>query len=917
MRVVIACWDALAPPERRDHRVRPPALPLRWLFRFSLLAHPPDVRRRFGNEMERILTDDIRAARAGGSLEVMRVLLRSLLDIVRAGLRERFAGDEANAVLDRHQRRRGSGMDHLQADMRFAIRSLSRRPGFTLVAVLTLALGIGATTAIFSVVNGVLLRSLPFADSERLVRLWETVRDDPSGPFDGSNSPVTFQDYQASATTIETMALFARSRPTLTGLGEPEIQNGARVTPDFFRVMRAEPELGVTFTAEQSLPGGPLAVVISDAFWRERLGGRTDVLGQTLELNGELHEIVGVAPPGFGFPDGTRLWMAVRNNDENCNRGCVYLNTVGRLRDGVTVEQAQAEMHAIADRLSLEFPNAMANRTMMVASLQDTVVGDVRAALLVLLGAVGLVLLIACANVANLLIARGATRTDEMAVRVALGAGRRRILSQLLTESMLLAMAGCAAGVALAAAGVTALRELSPGEIPRLEEVGLDATAILFAVGLSALTALLFGFMPALQLLRTPVASVLRQDAARTVGARRGLGRGALLAGEVALSLVLLVGAGLLLRSFASMQRVDTGFLVEDIAQFSLSLPESGYPSPDDAVRFFGLLHERLEAQSSVGDAALVVGAPLSDFALWTSFERTDMPPPAPGESSSAAMRIVDENLFGLLDIEVVAGRPFASTDRQGAQPVAIINQRLAREFFGDDDPIGRRLRVGISVGYPEEAPRTIVGIVEDVRTSRLTGDPDPELYVPYAQSGSRFATLVVRSAITPAAALSAARAEIAALDARLPMRDPGALQKLLDGHTARPRFYLLLLSIFATLAIALAAVGLYGVVAYLVAQRSREIGVRIALGAGAADVVRLVVRQGFGPALIGAAAGLAIAFAGSRIMESLLFGVTPGDPLTFAGTTAALLAVAFLACLVPAGRATRIPPASALKAER
>jgi predicted permease len=541
----------------------------------------------------------------------------------------------------------------------------------------------------------------------------------------------------------------------------------------------------------------------------------------------------------------------------------------------------------------------------------------VKAALFVLLGAVGLVLLIACANVANLLIARGATRADEMAIRAALGAGRRRIFSQLMTESVLLATTGGVAGVVLAAAGVRALKALSPGQIPRLDEVGLDATAVLFALAISMVTALLFGLAPAFQLIRTPLAGTLRQDANRTVGSRRGLGRAALLATEVALSLVLLVGAGLLLRSFASMQRVDTGYTTDEIAHITLALPEASYATADDAVRFFDTLEERLEAQPGIDEVALVVGAPLSDFAYWTSFTRADLPPPAPGEGLSASLRIVDEDFAPTMGIAVIDGRPFAAADRHGALPVALINRELARDAFGDVDPIGKQITMGLNPGYVEDQPRTIVGIVEDLRTSSLTGDVDPELYIPFAQAGSSFATVLMRPNGAAHSALADARLAVHAMDANLPIRDPGTIGELVDRHTARPRFYLLLLTLFAGLAITLAAVGLYGVVAYLVAQRSREIGVRIALGANAVDVMRLVVRQGFGPALLGAALGLSAALAGARIMSSLLFDVKATDPLTFAGTTAILLGIAFIACVVPAGRATRISPASALKAER
>jgi putative ABC transport system permease protein len=881
----------------------------RLLIRLALLAQPPETRHEFGPSMERLALDDIGAAKRRGD-SGLHASISAFVDIVASGLRARFRPSMHSLSSTRIQ-----PMDQLRSDLRFAVRSLLRRPGFTSTAVLTLALGIGSTAAIFSVVNGVLLRGLPYPESERLVRLWSTDRRAPGPLPDGSVSVVVFDDWKSRARSFESMAIWTRSRPTLTGLGEPELIAAGSVSEEFFRVFGAEPMLGRAFTSEERLPSGPLAVVVSEGFWRERLGARRDVLGETIELNGRSHQIVGIAPAGFDYPERARLWLANRNDPESCGRGCVYVNAVARLVPGVSLGAARAEMSGIADRLSVEFPDYLTNATVGMASLQETTVGDVRPALLILLGAVGMVLLIACANVANLLIARGASRADEMAVRVALGAGRRRILSQLITESVVLAVAAGVLGIGLAAAAARALPVVAPEGIPRLDEVGIDATVVLFTVGLVVLTTLLFGLAPAARLAATPVARTLRQDSTRMVG-RRGIGRSTLLAVEVGLSLMLLVGAGLLLRSFASLQRLDPGFRVADVAQFTVSLPSARYDGPADAVQFADEMERRLEALPGIEGVTSAMGVPLSQVSIWSSFQRSDRPEPAPGEGTSAALRPVDDDFFADMEIAVQRGRGFEASDRYGAVPVAVVNRRFADRFYPGEDPVGKRISIGVSVGYRTDADLTIVGVVEDVRWEQLTGDFEPEIYIPTAQAGSSFMTVLMRSA-DPGAAVRAARQEVLAMDAALPFRDPGTMQDLLDTHTIRPRFYLMLLAIFAGLAVALAAVGLYGVVAYLVAERRREIGVRMALGARAGQVVGLVMRQGLVPAGAGAAVGLAAALATGRVIQGLLFGITPTDTVTLIATTAVLLTVVVLACLLPARRATRIAPASALRAER
>jgi len=893
---------------------------LRLVFRLSLFAHERVARARFGAEMERLWRADVEGARGRGAGRAVWVALRGAWDVGASGLRERFRGgpDDWNAEATGERPRKAvTMMSHLGQDIRFAFRSLARQPGFTFVAVLTLGMGIGAAVATFSVVNGVLLRSLPYAEPERLVRIWSTDRRAPGGPTGGSVSPVVFQDWQERSTSFESMAALAGAAPTLTGLGEPEVLTGAQVTPQLFEVFGRNPVLGRTFTDEEMQPNGPPVVIVSHAFWRDRLGGGTDAVGRSLELNGVDREIVGVAPAGFEFPTNARIWLPLRNNPANCGRGCVYTNVIARLGPDVSLERAQQDMTAVSDRLSQEFANNLANRTAFLESLQATMVGDVRRALWLLLGAVGLVLLIACANVANLLIARATGRSDEIAVRTALGAGRGRIVTQLLTESLMLGLAGGTIGLGLSVWGVRLLRTLSADGIPRIHEVGLDGRVMLFAATTAIATTLLFGLAPALQLARTSIAGVLRQDAVRTAGGRRGFGRSALLAVEVGLSLLLLVGAGLLARSFATMQRIDPGFALDDITRFSISLPGAVYSSPDHSDVFFDELQTRLEAMPGVTAVGRTLYAPLSGNEYTSSFARTDRPPPAPGESPSSTMFVIDHRLFDALNIPVLEGRGFEATDRDGSTRVIIINRRFADLHFPGENAIGKSIRIGVSLGRSEQEPRTIIGITGDVRTVDLTVEPGPTFYVPYAQSGPGFATFMIRSVQPHGAILQQARSIVGQLDADLPIRNAGTGHELLSEQTARSRFYLFLFTVFAGLALALAAVGLYGVVAYLVAQRRREIGVRIVLGANAPRIVGLVLRQGLTPAVFGALGGLALALVGVRIMESLLFGIQPVDTLTFAATTALLLGVVVLACLIPALRATRFPPALALRAEQ
>ena len=795
-------------------------------------------------------------------------------------------------------------------DIRVACRSLLKDRVFSLVAVLTLALGTGATTAIFTVVNAVLLRPLPYHDADRIVALWQTARDNPRPSEGGSVSHVNFRDWKADARSFDAMALYSRANMVLAGLGDAEAVQGAVVTPGFFDVFNARPIIGRAFTDEDNLPTSPGFVIVSHGFWQERLGGRRDVIGQQIEISGKPREIIGVAPAGFSFPAGARLWMAVRNDDAKCGRSCVYLDGVARLSPGVTPASARQEMTLLARRLEERFPADNTNVTAGLSTLQDQAVGSVRLALFVLLGAVVMVLLIACANVANLLLVRGSAKRAELAMRAALGGSRLRLLRQLLTENTVLALAGAALGLLLADWSVSGLKLLAPPSLPRLGEIALDRAAYVFAIGLAAACTIVFGLGPALKLSGVPLATLLhgRGTSARSRSLR---GRGLLLAAEVALSLVLLSGAGLLLRSLWQIQAVDPGFTPANLTIFDVSLPPARYEDAPAVVRGFEQLDERLSALPGVDWVARISGLPLGPSEDVFSVRRTDKPAPPPGQVPSVLYRVVDEDYFRTLGIPLVAGRGFDGNDRAGAPAVVVINRQMAGKFWPGEDPVGK----GIDID-DERGVRTIVGIVEDVRSQDLTKPAQPELYLAHAQRASARATFVVHGSSATVSVLAAARNVVQQFDPKLPLLRPGSMQQLVDEASARPTFYLVLLALFAGLAVALAAIGVYGVVAYSVGQRTQEIGVRMALGASARDVVRLVVWQGVQPAGVGLAVGLATSLAAGRVIGSLLYETNPADPLTLAGTTGLLVAVVLVACVVPSRRAARVPPAVVLRGE-
>ena len=805
-------------------------------------------------------------------------------------------------------------MRTLLQDVRYALRTLSKSPGFTLVAVLALALGIGANTAIFSVVKAVLLSPLPYPDPERLVWVRETHREIPDEPASAPN----YNDWRTQANSFEGLAAYADTALTLTGEGvEPERVPAAVVSGNFFEVLGAAPALGRGFTAEEEVSGKHRVVVLSHGLWQRRFGASPEALGQTLIIGGNPYTVVGVAPPGFKTPvmeKPAQLWIpTVYNLTQNARRSD-YLDVVGRLKRGATIEQARAELSGIAARLAQEYPASNLGWDVKVVPLHERVVGDVRPALWILMGVVGFLLLISCANVANLQLARAAARRQEIAVRTALGARRGRIVRQFLTESVMLALAGGVLGLLLAMWGVELLVALSPGNIPRLDEVGLDARVLAFTFGVSLVTGVVFGLLPALSASKTDLGESLKEGGSR--GATTGRGtrrlRSSFVVAEIAIAVVLLAGAGLMIRSFIQVQAVDPGFRPERILALDLSLPRAKYQEEAQLAAFYEQLTARAAALPGVERAALVDSLPLEGGSV-LAFVIEGRPELPPEKVQDAKFNTATPDYFDVMGIGHVRGERLTAQHREGVPDACVINETMARKFWPDEDPVGKRLNIGDPASTPW---MTVVGVVRDARSSGLEKEPYPQVYMPALQFRRRAMTFVARTSGDPLALVPTVRRELAALDKDLPLYNVRTMEQVLADSISRRRFQMILIAAFAGLGLLLAAVGIYGVISYSVAQRTHEIGVRVALGARAKDILRLVVGQGLGLTLVGVGVGLAGAFALTRVMASLLYGVSATDPLTFAVVPLALLGVALLACLVPARRATKVDPMVALRYE-
>jgi putative ABC transport system permease protein len=796
------------------------------------------------------------------------------------------------------------------SDLRYAFRQLTRNPGFAAIAILTLALGIGACTAIFSVVNGVLLQPLDYPHSSQIIAIRET--NVPKFP-EFAVSPPNYLDWVKQTKSWQYLAAYTGAQINLTGEGEPQRLIGVKATAQYFNVYGIQPALGRWFVPEEDADGKNHVVVVSYPFWQRVFGGERNVVGRSIRLDGESYTVIGVTPPHFGQASKVDAWIPMGFKPEEINgdaRGGHYLSVIGRLRPGVTLEQAKAELQLLAAQLARQYPDSNKGWGVMMARLLDYGVRDVRAVLYTLLAAVGCVLLIACANIANLLLARATARHREISIRSALGASRLRLVRQLLTESVLLALAGGAAGLILARWGLDLLLALAPSTLPRTGEIQVNSAVLIFTLLLSLLTGVIFGIAPALLVAHTDVQEGLKQGARGTTDGRGRL-RGALVITEVAFALVLLGGAGLLARSFLRLTSVDPGFVPEHATVLRLALPEKKYEKPGQQLAFADSLLARVRALPGVKAAGLTHSLPLiSDWVLGFKIEgRPEIPP---SDLPSTNYYSVTPDYFPAMGIRLLRGRLFNSHDDLHAPRVAIINETLARQFFPNEDPLGKRLLV---TNGPD-VWRQIVGIVADIKQYGVDKETTSQTYELYAQSPFRSLNVVLRTEGSPASLAGALRPAVYATDKDQPVGAIQPLEEILGATMARQRFGTLLLAVFSVVALVIAAVGIYGVMAYSVVQRTGEFGIRMALGAQRSDVLRLVLSSAFKLVGLGLLIGFGATILTSRVMGSMLFQTSAHDPLTFTLTILLLAAVGLAACLLPARRATQVNPIEALRTE-
>jgi putative ABC transport system permease protein len=808
-------------------------------------------------------------------------------------------------------------MQTLWQDLRYGARILWKRPGFTLIAVVTLALGIGANTAIFSVVNALLLRSLPYPDSDRLVML--SVNED--GGKVGNTGFTTFVDWRERSRSFERMALIRSWGGVVTGRDGPVMVEGMRVSADYFRLLGVSPMLGRDFKTEEDRPDARFVIMLSHAFWEQRFSSDPNIIGRQIALSDENFTVVGVMPPGFedllaaNFYKPADVWAPVGYDVTQswACRDCGHLNAFARLKPGVTFDQAKAEMDAVMNGMMREHPKIYAHPGIAMIRLQDRLVGELRQGLLVLLVAVGFVLLIACANVANLLLARGNERAREMAIRLALGASRPRLIRQLSTESLSLSLAGAGAGLLLAMWGTELLVKLSPATMLKLQEAKTDWRVLGFTLLLSLMASVLFGSFPALQASKSDVQLALKEGGNSSQSGRQNRARGLLVVVEIALAMVLLVGAGLLIRSFERILSVTPGFEQRNLLAMTVPAIGARYRQDEQVVAFYRRMLDRVKALPGVEAAGIVSNIPFSGSYDTSGFNIEEKPLQNPAEAPQAQRYGITPDYLRAMGIPLLRGRPFNEQDSASAPLVALINETAAKRNWPNEDPIGKR----ISLGNVEKDPlRTIVGIVGDVSHYGLDDQTEMQAYVPHAQWTDSYMKLVVRASIDPASLTAAVRNEIRAMDAGAPVYDIATMRQMVSSSVAQRRFTLTLLSVFAAIALFLAAIGIYGVISHTVGQRMREIGIRVALGAQTGDVMKLIIGQGMILAAAGVSIGLVGALGLTRLMEGLLFGVSATDPLTFAAISLLLVLVAMLACYIPARRAAKVDPMVALRCE-
>ncbi|MFY9608146.1 MAG: ABC transporter permease [Blastocatellia bacterium] len=809
-------------------------------------------------------------------------------------------------------------METLWQDLRYGLRVMFKNKSFTAVAVFALSLGISANTAIFSVVNAILISPLPYKDPTRIVVPVSV--NTARGSKNGSITYADYLDWRNETEVFENVAVFSSQTADLTGGGEPERIEVAGVSEEYFAVMGVEPQIGRTFSADDYNPNSPRTLVISDSLWQRKFGGDPGMLEQPVFLNGRPYPVVGVMPKDSQWPDNFDMWvaMAVGPNPgpDLLRRDNMIFRGVARLNPGVKVEQATAAMATIARRLEQDFPESRKGWTNKAVPLRDFIVGDqLQLALMVLLAAVGCVLLIACVNVANLLLARAATREREIAIRLALGSSRLRLVRQLLTESVVLALMGGGAGLLLAFWGVDLLTAIAPADVPRLAEVKIDLHVLAFTIGTSILTSILFGLIPALHASKLNLNESLKEGGrSATEGARGGRIRSALVVAEVVLSLVLLAGAGLMVRSFMRLQQVDPGFNTNNLVTMSINCPSKRYPDDAKTVAFYKSVVDRVAASPGVESAAVSSALPLGGggFYLGRVFLIEGHPEPPAGPDTPAQWNVMGPGYFETTGIALLRGRSFDERDTTESNKVIVINESFARKAFPNEDPLGKRIRSW----RDENLLREIVGVVQDVRYFGRDDELRGLVYVPHTQNTWRSMSLSVRTTGDPAAMISAIRDQVWSVDKDLAIANPSTMKAILARSVAPQRFSMILLAVFAAVAMVLATVGVYSVLSYTVAQRSHELGVRMALGAQTGDVVKLVLVHGMRLTCIGTAIGVLSAFAVTRLLKSLLYEVSTTDPATFAAVTVLLLGTGLAACLIPARRAAKVDPMVALRYE-
>jgi putative ABC transport system permease protein len=803
-------------------------------------------------------------------------------------------------------------MKTLWQDARYGLRMLLKKPGFTLTAVITLGLGIGATSTIFSFVNGILLRPLPYQDSERLVLLDETAPKQGIASM-GVSFP-NFLDWQEQNRVFTGVAAYGGGDDyTLTGSGEPEELSGASVSYNTFEVLGVAPILGRTFTAEEDRPKNDLVVILSHELWERRFGAKPNVIGQKITLNNRSFTVIGVMPPGFKFPEVDDLWVPLALDTTMWTRNDHGLSAIARLKPGVTLEQAQSDISVVARRIEEQNPVTNEGMGVNLIPLREGLAGDYRKALYILMGVVGLVLLIACVNVANLLLARASARAKEIAIRTALGAGRWRIFRQLLTESVVLGLMGGALGLTLVFWGLDLLLAAIPIDLPFWMKFNLDGRVLGFTIGVTLLTGLIFGAAPALQASKVGLNESLKDGGRGASGVGRHRMLRSLVVAEVALSLVLLIGAGLMTRSFMRLQHTSAGLNPENLLTLRLNLPVSKYDTPEKRQAFYKELLERIGAAPGVAAAGAVSNLPLGGDNWGRSLTVEGFPVLPVGQAPAVNHCVITPNYFRAMGIPILMGRDFTNADASDLMKVTIIDERLAREYWPNESPLGKRVRFG----PPEdnEPWHVIVGVVGAIKHESLRLTRRRTVYLAHAQIAIDDMALTVRAA-NPENLTPVIRAQVKAMDPDLPIINVRTMTEVVSRSVWQPRLYAILFGVFAAVALALASVGVYGVMAYSVSERTREIGVRVALGAQRRDVLKLVVSQGMALALIGAGAGLGASLALTRLMQSLLFEVSATDPLTFAGLAALLSFVALMACYLPARRATKMDPMIALRCE-